>query len=79
MKKGIALENDYSYFSGDTQKEGRCQDNKVSRIDVLDRYEGCFWGKCSNPQFFSLLKQGPLSVGIDGEGNGIFKEYRENT
>ena len=73
---GIAYESVYPYTSGNTRVKGTCKAASLTKNFVVDGYETCFYGRCGRDKFIALLQKGPVSVGIDGEGNGLFSNYK---
>jgi C1A family cysteine protease len=75
LESGIAYENSYEYISGLTRSANTCKSKEVPRNMILTGTSACNSRTCTRALVRNLLSQGPLVSLIDGEGNGIYKNY----
>ena len=81
IKKGISYENAYPYVSGDFNQHTLCRQSENVMNKVVSGYDECQGRSCTYAQWLNLLKQGPIIVYMDGDGNNqgsvIFHRYKE--
>ena len=72
IPKGFLFEYDEQYDSGFTLRKNQCR-TWAPRYKFVKDFDNC--DECTKQEYFSLLAQGPIAVGVDGEGNGFFQHY----
>jgi C1A family cysteine protease len=76
QEKGLNYQNEYQYLSGVTTTAGTCKYSQFTPNYVLSGTETTSSKTCSRAVVQGMLAKGPIVVGIDGEGNGVFKSYK---